>query len=77
MANAPQGAGGGSAEGGHTFGFNSPPPAPDVTNRDTGITNVVQTIDVTKVCNDMPGDNDYDDPYPATSSKGMDPVLGG
>lgn len=86
MANAPQGNGGGSAEGGHvsalpkwsteTFdkeGIEDPvqqPPTPNLGN--TALDNRVQSIDVTKIANDEPNDSDYDDPYPG----GDTPSLG-
>jgi hypothetical protein len=71
----------GHAEGGHaaplpkwsteTFDqegaeSNQQPPNPTVTPPES---NIVQRIDVTSIANDMPGDSDYDDPYPGGATK--------
>lgn len=76
-ASAPQGTGDAGAEGGHCFtlgGFDSTGKVPDVNLPNTEVqNNVVRNIDVTSVANDMPGDHDYDDPYPGgpTGSLGV------
>jgi hypothetical protein len=64
------------ADGGICFTGDQPPTADNVKNTfpsDPGIDNIVSRPDLTKIAPDLPGDNDYDDPYPggATASLGL------
>lgn len=81
--NAPQGGSTGHAQGAYpgrvdfpseSFGQEGPEasdkvPNPQLSNRDQSITNRVADIDFNSVAKDMPGDRDYDDPYPGGPTK--------
>lgn len=63
------------AEGAHPYSFNGQPPT--VAGYNAPGDNIVQRVDVTRIANDKPNDNDYDDePGPTkTTSSGFNPVV--